>query len=81
MTTSSRREHYRFEKKERELRDRLRAQALALADRSAGSRDYAEAVAEFARGRAELRRAREARTRERLRRQAAGRRSARRYPP
>ncbi|MBQ9726285.1 MAG: hypothetical protein IJV65_02130, partial [Kiritimatiellae bacterium] len=73
---STRREHYGFEKTERELRDRLRARALALADRGAGSRDYAEAVAAFVRGREELARAREARIRERLRRQAAGKRPA-----
>ena len=52
-----RRDHYLREKRERELRDRFRAAVLGLAQRSAGSRDYAAASAAFARGRAELRRA------------------------
>ena len=65
----TRREHYQREKKERELRDRLRSQVVALAERSAGSREYAAAIEAFARGRAELRRDRESRTKARLRRQ------------
>ncbi|MBQ3811675.1 MAG: hypothetical protein II839_12770, partial [Kiritimatiellae bacterium] len=65
----SRRDHYLREKKERELRDRLRSTVLALAERSAGSREHAAAVAEFARGRAELKKEREARTKARLRRE------------
>ena len=66
----SRRDHYLREKKERELRDRLRSTVLALAERSAGSREHAAAIAEFARGRAELRKERETRTRARVRREA-----------
>lgn len=66
----SRRDHYLREKKERELRDRLRSTVLALAERSAGSREYAAAVAEFLGGRAELRKERETRTQSRLRREA-----------
>ncbi len=65
----TRREHYLRERKERDLSVRLRSTVLALAERSAGSREYAAAVAEFVRGRAELRRDREARTKARLRRE------------
>lgn len=63
-------EHYGRERRARRLRDDLRATVLALAQRSAGSREYAAAAAEFARGRSELRREAEEATRGRLRRQA-----------
>ena len=66
----TRRDHYLRERKERELRDRLRSTVLALAERSAGSREYAVATEAFARSRAELRRDRESQTKARLRRQA-----------